>query len=595
MTIEEKYNNLSQEEKILIYCKLNGINHVPPTIDQFICDDYYLGTINNGGQSIYPYWREKLREMFPTPVTNKYPYWSLGGGVGIGKSTLSKIGALYTHAKLDCMINPWKTFDLQSGKPITFMFAHVSKEVVEREFLEFFEDVMKKSPYFKNLYNNHNIKYIGSGLRDQSSLGSDLLYAVISEANFYPSPEQALAKINTAVIRFLSRFQAKRKLIGNIIVDTSAKGENAVADQFERDRPQDELMICKAPVWEVKTKDYLESEGKTFRLYKGDSKTFPYVLEEGYDLPPDQDPQRVVEVPIQLITAFKSDIIKSMQDLAGISINTSNSFFGGDISHLIKCTKKIRNLIPDTIHVDFYDKKQNLYEQIKPMLEDVPKNKFLFCHLDLGLVTDHTGFSIVYFSHWSSEDGKTKEPNFICPLTVSIDRIKGQQTSIWHIYQMLSLLSKEYQILVSADTAYSQQILQDLERDGVEVRSISIDRTDQPAIFFKNTVNREKIMIPDNQRLLRECADLQVTNKGKIDHPKVASIGFDNPDGTKIGSKDVFDSLAGALWSCQLSLSENLEQGSANSYKQLQVLNQMPKDPKEIVAEEVMDMMKSIF
>ena len=418
---------------------------------------------------------------------------------------------------------------------------------------------------------------------------------MISEANFYPKPEQAIGKINTAVIRFKSRFQKSRFLIGNIIVDTSAKGDNGPSEIFEYERPRNELMICKASHWEVKTNDYIESNNQTFRVYKGDSKTFPYVLDEDQKLPLDQDPGRVLEVPIQLYTDFKSDIIKSLQDLAGVTTSSGNAFFDGNISHLIKCCS-VRNLIPDTIHVDFYDKTQNLYEQIYPMLQRIPKGTFLFCHLDLGLVTDHTGFSIVYFSHWESPDGVTKEPVYNCPLTISIDRLKGQQTSLWHIYQMLSLLSKDFNILVSADTAYSQQILQDLERDGVPVRNISLDRTDTAAIYFKNVVNRERIFIPENKRLLREVSDLVVTPKGKIDHPKTASPIFDNTDGTRIGSKDVFDSLAGALWSCHLSISEGEENGVNASYiKQLDILGKMTRSAQEEAQETFQGLVEGIF
>lgn len=593
--LSTEYSKLTEEEKILVFCKLKGMNHVPPGIEQFLCDDYYLGLITNGGSGIYQYWHDKLKEIYPSPVINKYPYISLGGAIGIGKSTLSKVCALYTHCKLDCMINPWKTFGLTEGKPITFMFAHVAAAVVEREFLDWFDNTMKKSPYFQNLYNKHNIAYIASGLRDQVSLGSDLLFSVISEANFYPKPEQAIGKINTAVIRFKSRFQKSRFLIGNIIVDTSAKGDNGPSEIFEYERPKNELMICKASHWEVKTKDYIESNNQTFRVYKGDSKTFPYVLDEDQKLPLDQDPGRVLEVPIQLYTDFKSDIIKSLQDLAGVTTSSGNAFFDGNISHLIKCCS-VRNLIPDTIHVDFYDKNQNLYEQIYPMLQRIPKGTFLFCHLDLGLVTDHTGFSIVYFSHWESPDGVTKEPVYNCPLTVSIDRLKGQQTSLWHIYQMLSLLSKDFNILVSADTAYSQQILQDLERDGVPVRNISLDRTDTAAIYFKNVVNRERIFIPENKRLLREVSDLVVTPKGKIDHPKTASPIFDNTDGTRIGSKDVFDSLAGALWSCHISISEGEENGVNASYvKQLDILGKMTRSAQEEAQETFQGFVEGIF
>ena len=117
--------------------------------------------------------------MYPSPVINKFTYVSLGGAISISKSTFSRICALYTEHKMDCLINPWNTFGLMSGKPITLMFSHLSISVVEREFLEWFKENKEKSPYFRKMYHRHNTAYIASGLRDQNSLGSDLIFAVI--------------------------------------------------------------------------------------------------------------------------------------------------------------------------------------------------------------------------------------------------------------------------------------------------------------------------------------------------------------------------------------------------------------------------------
>ena len=599
--LEAQYESLTDEEKLSVYHKLVlKANHRICDIETFIKDDYFLGLITQGGKGIYDYWKDTMKKMYPSPVINRYPYVSLGGAIGIGKSTFSRICALYTEHKLDCLINPWKTFGLMSGKPITMMFSHMSISVVEREFLEWFKDNKSKSPYFRNMYNNHNIAYIASGLRDQNSLGSDLIFAVLSEVNF-TKPQPAIDKINTAVIRYKARFQKNRHFIGNIIVDSSASpvSEHNPQSVFENDRPREELIILKAAHWEVKKKDYVESKGRTFDVYLGDSKTPPYILGENQKLPGDQDQNRIMKVPIQLKSDFTSDLRKAISDLGGKNISSGNLFFDGNISHLLNCCT-LENHIPDTIHVDFYDKTQDLYEQIYPMIIKIPAGTFLHVHLDLGLVTDHTGISAVYFDHWDTSDGITKEPYFVCPFTVSVDRIKGQQTSLWHIYQFLLKLSREYNICVSADQFSSKQILQDLEREGVQTRYISVDKTDTPAIYLKNTINRERIRLPYNQRLLRECSDLQVVIKGShlaIDHPKIASLVFDNETGEHPeGSKDVFDSLQGALENCRLSLYEGLENGVNTSYlKQTEIIRKMTKDPREESQKIFQNMLESIF
>lgn len=601
-SLEDQYNKLSEDEKLMVYHKLVlKADRRITDIDTFIKDDYFLGQITQGGAGIYDYWKDIFREMYPSPVINRYPYVSSGGGVGIGKSTCSRICALYTEHKLDCLINPWYTFGLVPGKPITMMFSHMSIEVVEREFISWFKENKSKSPYFQKMYHNHNIAYISSGLRDQNSLGSDLIFSVLSEVNFVPKPEVAINKINTAVVRFKSRFQKWRNFVGQIIVDSSASPVSEYNPQsiFESERPASELITLKASHWEVKPKDYLESGGKTFDVYLGDSKRPPYIVPEGGRIGKNEDPSRIMKVPIQLRTDFESDLRKAISDLGGKNISSGNLFFDGNITHLQECCKT-PNLIPDTIRVDFYDKSQDLYTQMEPMISKIPLGTFLHCHLDLGLVTDHTGFSIVYFDHWITSDGVTKEPYYICPLTVSIDRIKGQQTSLWHIYQFLLRLSKEYQICVSADQFQSKQILQDLEREGVQTRYISVDKTDTAAIYCKNIINREQISIPNNQRLLRECSDLKVIVRGKhiaVDHPKVASLIFDNKDGSHPeGSKDIFDSLQGALENARLSLYEGNENGIQTGYiKQNKMISKMVRDPREDSLKTFQGMIENIY
>ena len=81
--LESEYNKLSSEEKILVACKVLGMDHKPATIKRFICDDYYLGgeELFNGGKALFNYWFDKLEEIYPTSISTKYPWISLGGAV----------------------------------------------------------------------------------------------------------------------------------------------------------------------------------------------------------------------------------------------------------------------------------------------------------------------------------------------------------------------------------------------------------------------------------------------------------------------------------------------------------------------------------
>lgn len=80
-------SGLTDDDMLLILAKYMGYKKMPPTIDEFISNEYYLGKIvgphlPNG---IYPYWMDVLRKIFPNPIICRYPYISLGGAIGTGK------------------------------------------------------------------------------------------------------------------------------------------------------------------------------------------------------------------------------------------------------------------------------------------------------------------------------------------------------------------------------------------------------------------------------------------------------------------------------------------------------------------------------
>lgn len=79
ISVEEQYAKLTEEEKLLVGAKLLGMNHLSVSIDQFLTDEFYLGLITNKGKAVFDFWRDKLRKIFPNPLTTSYPYLSFGG------------------------------------------------------------------------------------------------------------------------------------------------------------------------------------------------------------------------------------------------------------------------------------------------------------------------------------------------------------------------------------------------------------------------------------------------------------------------------------------------------------------------------------
>lgn len=406
----------------------------------------------------------------------------------------------------------------------------------------------------------------------------------------------------TALIRLKSRFSDDSMMkVGHFIIDSSARGNSDAAEWFLENTPQDLTWNCRPAHYEVRKNLYEKSRGQVFKVFTGDAKMPPQILPEDYrsgDLEIDED--KIIKVPIQLKPEYKANLIKSLQDYSGISTGSSDLFFGGSIEHIINCSTLV-NRIPEVITIDFYNKNDRLREIVDPMIHNLPLGSAVWLGLDLSAAQggDKTGISLVTFEGWEDNDG-TKMPKVKCWFCLAIQNKEGQEVSLFHIFQFIKDLSEGYHIIVSADQAFSRQILQDCTREGIRTNGrISTDIVPcEPAIYLKNLFNRELIQVPINKRLQREAADLYYTPKGKIDHPKKASVSslFDNPDGTEIGSKDVWDSLASACYSLKMSIDEGEEYGFNSGYnKQAKMIRKISYDPREETQRTIQDMMNNFF
>lgn len=603
ISLQKQYTKLTEREKLLVFCKINGFYRLPPTIRQMYEDPYMLGGSEffDGGSNIYEYWKEKLDMIYPSPVTTSKTAVVLMSAIGTGKSTMSRLMLAYNYTRMLCMTNPSKTLRL-TPKPFSAVITHRDVDVADKEFKYWFtKEALLKSPYFKNIKPNFKFQILTSGPLGQAGLGSDVIQYIISEVNFYPNEEKAQNIIATALGRFTSRFDARASsMLGNIVIDSSPKGQNGPTNWFIDQVPPENIWVCRAAHYEVKPDSYRESNGLTFPVYIGDGKYPPQILPEDYRLADDQDPGRVINAPIQLKIEAKMDIVKFLQDKCGVSTGSNDSFFNGSVQ-CISELMKIDNKIPEVIKVDFYDKSDRLITHISPALVSVPLTTSINIGLDLGITTDYTGLAGVVFNGWKVING-VKWPKIKVLFVVGVTRKEGQETSLFHIFDFLMSMKQDYNICVSADQAFSKQILQDCEREGIKTNGrISTDNVPcEPALYLKNLILLGLIELPNNRRLLREAYDLRYvpTSRGyKIDHPKKATQNptiFDKNDGR--GSKDLWDALASACYSLKMSIDAGEEYGYSNGVdKQLSLMTKLTKNSAEESQKQFQSMMESIF
>jgi hypothetical protein len=95
-------------------------------------------------------------------------------------------------------------------------------------------------------------------------------------------------------------------------------------------------------------------------------------------------------------------------------------------------------------------------------------------------------------------------------------------------------------VVVSTDTFQSAEFHQILKDKGFETAIRSLDRTPEGYQILREAMIEGRISLIRHSRLENELIHLQRdTTTGKLDHP---------PD----GSKDISDSLAGAVWDLSL-------------------------------------------
>ena len=81
--VESIMSALTEKQQVEMLAKFMGYGKIPPTIREFIENDYNLGKVFNPKlpNGLYPYWMDVLEEVFPNPIIVKHPYISLGGAI----------------------------------------------------------------------------------------------------------------------------------------------------------------------------------------------------------------------------------------------------------------------------------------------------------------------------------------------------------------------------------------------------------------------------------------------------------------------------------------------------------------------------------
>lgn len=499
--------------------KVLGYKKMPPDIIEFIENPFYLGK----SIEVFPFWKEKLKEIYPTPIHTATPFISLNCAIGSGKSTVSKVMELYQECRLDHLgdisvlgIGKYLT------KPICSYFFHTSNEKARSEFVNSLETMKSSSAYFQRgmITPGRWVEYVCDSTKTNSAIGRDILFFNFSEVNF-TDYHKTYDKIESGMGRFTARFIGCKDFFGQVILDSSPSSTSSVSVDFIKRNPQLNIYTVYAPIWEAHKHKNVYFKTGSCQVYLGDSNYDPFLIDEERPLTADMDPDLVITVPKELEREFRADPIRAIRDKAGISTDSTGSFFKSKDKLQEVFTIPVYN--KDIITCDMYNAEDRIMDHLQTSINMlIPKDKTLFIRLDLGVVKDHTGLSIGYLDSYyypNPSDKKVKLPKYRIPISVAISRYQGQETSITKITEFILQLAKDYSIGgVSADSFQSRNMLQDLKIAGIPVKDLSVDRTNTAYNYLKTVVYNKYIELPQNKLLIKEMKNLQFIGN-KVDHP----------------------------------------------------------------------------
>ena len=550
-------------------------DEIPVTIEEFIHNRNYLGNglINSEGKfTIFPYWEEKLKEIFPTNIDTAYNTIILTGAIGLGKSTIAVICLLYLLYRLLCLKDPYLHYGLQPIDKISISLMNITLENAKGVSLDKMNQMILSSEWFMshgtmsgvsnlNYTPDKHIELITASSNNQV-IGRCIYANFTDEVNFGLTNDVEKLKnkqkqlISQIDARMKSRFLRGNKLPTLNIIASSKNSDQSFLESYidlKRKNETKTTLIVDEPQWVVDSRKvsnewFYVAIGNKFLANELLPKSATQEMIDAYRA----KGYSMLKVPMAYYENFSDNIDGALTDIAGIATASSLKYISGVRWNDIKTKEyenpfmreiiEVGNARDDTAqYSDFFDLSKVDYNI---------KSKPLYIHLDMSKSGDKTGIAGVWITGKKPKvegEDSSRELFFKVAFSVSIKAPKGYEISFDKNRAFIRWLKEQgFKIKgISADTYQSAQIQQQLTADGFNVQTISVDRLDSetkqclPYAYLKSTIYDRRLKVYDRcDFLTEEVLGLERQSDGHINHPE---------NGTQ-GSKDAIDAICGALW-----------------------------------------------
>ena len=556
---------------------------IPVDIETFVSDDRYLGSAwkdASGKLKMYPFWLNKLKDIFPNSTDTNYDTLLESGARGLGKSEIAcgAVGA-YLMYRIMCLRNPLEYYRLKPTEKIIFAFMNITKEASKKIAIDKFQKTVQMSPWFMargKMTQFENSPFwippdpiqIVVGSQSSDVIGLPVMFAFFDEISFIRNQDieaqkkKATDMIDTAIGGMKTRFIHGGKNPTLLVVASSKRSEQSFMETYIKSLKEikgDKTCIIDEPVWNVKPKGTYSD--KIFYIGLGNKHLESIVIPDGADI--EQYKRRgyeILEVPIDFKEDARKDLNRTLCDFAGISSFSSNKFMSAE--RVGDCVlAEVQNPMPDVIEVGDGPDDKSEYSDFFQMNKVDRKymGRPLFVHLDMSLSGDKTGIAGVWIigKKPTSDGNPGKDLWFQPAFSFSVKAPYGRQVSFAKNRNFIRWLKERgFRIKkITSDTFQSAQLQQELKGQGFDCSILSVDRVEQmpgehvgvcrPYEYLRSAIYEKRVRLygfPEGGRsylLYDELVQLEKNNaNGRIDHP----------DNGKTGSKDQSDAVCGATY-----------------------------------------------
>ncbi len=607
---------------------------IPVDIETFLFDKMFLGNglvDPEGRKTVFPYWVETLKKVFPNNIETKYNTIILTGAIGIGKSFFAVLVQLYLMYRMLCLKDPYLYYGMQPIDKISFAQINITLDAAKGVAWDKMQQLLQSSPWFMShgrVTGKDDLIWkpkkqpgqIGTvelvvGSKNSHIIGRAVFSSFEDEVNFSAVTSDVdkikrkmLGLITQTDARMISRFLRGTFLPTVNIIASSKNSDQSFLDQYIETKRKNEsktTLIVDEPQWVV---DSRKDSKEKFWIAVGNkllaSEVLPKNASEELIAVYRNKGYQMMEIPIGYWEPFNDNIEIALNDLAGISTVGARKYIAGPRWADVKTTKYRNPFTRDVIEVGNAEGDDTQYSEFFD-LSAIPeefKKVPMFVHLDMSSGSKGNGDKTGIAGVWALgnrpgvvDDTSAKEMFYKVAFSVSVKAPKGFYISFEKNREFIRWLKKKgFNIKgVSCDTYQSTHLLQQLKAEKFEASVVSVDRlegtdsTDEkgnkhrickPYEYFHSTLYERRMQVYDKCDLLTdEVLGLERQPDGHINHP----------DNGATGSKDQIDAVVGAMWNASLHI-EELHFNYGSAFKDLVEINEQ-LDKEDIQKQMVVD------